>query len=343
MAKSKYYNYNKVCSYNAIYNLIAGGRGIGKTFGAKEKAIVNAIKKGEQFIYLRRYKTELQAAVDTFFADIVARNLFPEWDFKVHGKQAFMSPIHMRDDKKRQWTLIGYFIALSTAQNQKSVAFPLVTMIIYDEFIIEKNTMHYLPNEATVFNNFYSTVNRDDNGRVKVFFLANSVSITNPYFVEWRIEPKAGEEWLRLFDGFIVCHFPKSEEFNSEFYKTRFGKFIEGSEYANYAVENNFADNHDGLLERKTSRATYLMTLESRYGTLSIWHDVTNGKYYVQDSLPKRQNIYTMLLERMQEDKTFITYNNRILQNLRTAFAGDKMRFDKAATRQNFFDIFRNA
>ena len=33
-----FYSFDKVYSYNAVYNFIPGGRGIGKTYGAKKKA-----------------------------------------------------------------------------------------------------------------------------------------------------------------------------------------------------------------------------------------------------------------------------------------------------------------
>ena len=54
-----YYNIDSALSYNALFTMIMGGRGIGKTYSAKKRAIKNFLAKGEQFVYLRRYKTEL--------------------------------------------------------------------------------------------------------------------------------------------------------------------------------------------------------------------------------------------------------------------------------------------
>ena len=63
-------------SYNAILNFIIGERGVGKTYGAKKHVVNRFIKKGEQFVYLRRYKTELKDSVGSkmkpkFFNQIV--------------------------------------------------------------------------------------------------------------------------------------------------------------------------------------------------------------------------------------------------------------------------------
>ena len=68
-------------SYNGLFNFVLSPRGNGKSYGAKERVIKNFIKtkelygQGEQFIYVRRYKTELKKK-HLFFDDI--RDKFQE-------------------------------------------------------------------------------------------------------------------------------------------------------------------------------------------------------------------------------------------------------------------------
>lgn len=333
-----YYNFDKLFSFNATYNFVAGGRGIGKTFGAKKRAIANAIKKNEMFIYLRRYKTELSAAKDTFFADI--NDQFKTHDFRIHGYIAQSSPIADRETKKRVWKTIGYFFALSTAQSLKSVSFPDVTLIVYDEFILEKGAFHYIPNESVVFNNFYSTVDRGQD-KTKVLFLANSVSIMNPYFIEYDIAPDNNKEFITKFSGFVCCHFPNSDMFANEMYETAFGKFIKHTDYAKYAVGNEFADNHENLLGGKTSKARYHFTIECHGGSFSVWHDIMSSEYYIQEKLPKNQMILTLVAEKMSADKMLVNFSDPPLAYLRSAFRQGKVTFDKPATRNTFADIFK--
>lgn len=335
-----YYNYSRLLSYKATYNIAVGGRGTGKTYGAKKLTIKKAIKNGEQFIYLRRYKDELKLARNTFFADV--QNEFPDTDFRIHGNEAQMSPASEKDNKKREWQTIGYFIALSVAQSFKSVAFPLVTTIIFDEFILEKSATHYLPDESVIFNNFYSTVDRYKD-KTKVFFLANSVSITNPYFMAYKIEPKNADKngFIKMAEGFMVCHFIESKEFESEVYQTVFGKFIKGTEYADYAVGNQFSDNHDALIADKTSNAKYLFTLEVGQSTFSVWYDVSTGEYNCKAKRPKNENVYTLIPERMAEDKTLIEHSSKTLSALRTAYRHARVTFDRPATRNGFLEIFK--
>ena len=335
---TKYYSYSKLLSYNATYNLLIGNRGQGKTYGAIKKALKDGIEKGHMFIYLRRYKAELATARNTFFANFV--NAFPEYDFRTKGDQAQWSLASKRSDKKRDWFTIGYFVALSQAQNYKSASFPIVKTIIFDEFIIEKSAIHYLPNESVIFNNFYSTVDRWLD-KTRVFFLANSVSIMNPYFIAWDIVPKKGDTFIIKNKGFIVCHISDNEEFNAEVYETNFGKFIKDSEYADFAVENVFADNTDSMLKLKDTKARYLFTLECKTGQFSVWYNIFSSYYWVQNKLPKTQEIYTLVSEKMDNTKMLLSFTDRPLANLRTAFRQGNMSFDNQVTRNTFMEVFK--
>lgn len=339
--KLPYYNYSKLLSFNAVYHMCVGGRGLGKTYGAKKLAIRDAIKKGEQFIYLRRYSKELAAARDSFFADIVAQDEFKTHDFRINGNKAEMAPIETRDEKKRQWSIIGYFKALSTAQNEKSVSFPLVTKIIFDEFIIEKGaSVHYLSDESNTFDNFFNTVDRNQD-KTKVFFLANAVSIMNPYFMRHKIRPDECGEWSTLYkqeEGYyMVVHFPDAEDFKNAVMLSRFGRYIEGTEYADYAVGNQFKDNSDGLIGQKTPDARYLFTLETKQVTMSIWRE--KDIYFAQQKLPLQQTVVTLVPELMEEGKILAQYNEKMFQLLRAAFKRGRVFFDNPATRNGFIEI----
>lgn len=338
--RMSFYNFDKLMSYNGIWNFLCGARGLGKTYGAKHKAVKAAITKGEQFIYMRRYKDELKKSRDAFFADLDAEGAFPDWDFRIHGGLAQMAHVDTQDDKKRKWATIGYFIPLSSAQGVKSVAYPLVTTIIFDEFILEKGMTHYLPNEAEIFTNFYSTVDRYKD-KTRVFFLANAVSINNPYFIRYKIVPDKVGEFHRVEDGFIVCHFADSAQFQNEVYQTRFGRFIQNTEYADYAVGSEFKDNHDGLLKLKNSEATYFYTLETESGTFSVWLDWSDSTYYIQSKRPKAESIMTLISSKMMEGKTLLFTNDKLIQDMRTAFRHGRVCFDSAQARNSFIEIFK--
>lgn len=354
MKKHPYYNFDRLMSFNGVYNFCVGGRGLGKTFGAKQMGMKRGVKsmsqalddieeilaRGGQFVYLRRYETELKEARPSFLADIQHR--FPNQDWRVEGKYIQFAPIATRDDKKRRWHVAGYFIALSRAQHVKSVSFPLVSLIIYDEFILEKTNVQYLPNEATLFNNFYNTVDRSQD-KTRVLFLANSVSIDNPFFLAYDIRPVNGEEWIIKADGFIVVHLPKAEEYAASVGQTRFGKFItqHAPEYAEYAMGNVFHDNNAFMVALKESGAEYMFSLRTVKGEFSVWYEAFDGVYYCQQKLPKQQIKYVNDPSLMTDETMLMDYTDKQGQALRFAFKANMMKFDSPQTRNAFVQIFK--
>lgn len=337
---SVFYDFGPLLSRNGVWNMAVGGRGIGKTYGAKKIAIKNYLRHGEQTIYLRRYKSEL-AAAKTFFDDIAGE--FPDYGFRVQGSELQITREPNVD--KPAWETMGYIVALSTSQTRKSVAYPNVTFIIFDEFIIEKGALHYLPSEDVVLTNFYSTVDRGTD-KTRMVMLANSVSIMNPYFTAYKIELENGTEWVTRADGFIVCHFPKSTEYQDAIRQTRFGRFIAGSAYEEYAVSNMFADNSDQLIGKKTHEADYFMSLTVEGGGIvSIWKDsVTYSpmQFFVQAKRPKEEIVRTFDPELMGADRILITWNDRVAQILRTAFRYGRVSFDSPTTRNQFVRAFKS-
>ena len=332
-----YYNYNALLSRNATFNFVVGGRGLGKTYGAKYWAINDFLKHENQFIYLRRYKTE-QGGRGTFFSDIADR--FPEMDFRVNGMTAETRP--KNSGKKTPWKTMGFFTQLSNALTQKSIAYPRVTKIIFDEFIIDKGAVRYLPNEVKAFQEFYSTVDRWKD-KTRAIFLANAISMMNPYFLEYDINPD-GSEWISKNDGFILAHFPDGQSFAGAVYRTKFGRFIENTEYAEYAVGSHFTDDSGLLIGPKPEEAHYLMTLETKDGICSIWNymDYDGYRWWASDKRPRGgENMRTMMLEHVSEDQPYLPYGDKLGTMMRTAFYQARFMFTSAKARHAFEGIFK--
>ena len=329
-----YYDYSKVLSYNAPFTFIVGARGLGKTYGAKRMVINAYLNHGEQFIYLRRYKTEMSART-TFFNDIAAE--FPGYTFRVMGSEFQMT--RDPDAKKVKWETMGYGMPLSNAQSKKSMSFEDVRTIIFDEFIIEKGAVRYLPDEAKVFNDFYSTVDRWQD-KTRVLFLANALSIMNPYFTEYHIAPS--QELKRYADGFIVAHFPDSAQFASEVRQTRFGAFIDGTAYGDYSMGNIFIDNNDALVKRKHAESEYQFTFLSKDFRASVWvyREGMDDFYFIQEKRPKgNEVVLTIDPALVTEGVNYVSNRDYPFTWLRRAFARGQLFFDTARSRNAFLEM----
>lgn len=173
----KYYSLRKCLSYNRYFNILIGGRGIGKTYQLKKYVIEQYLKSKKQFVWVRRYKTEIKEATDGFFTK--HKNNYPGHKFSIRGKTAYI------DGKQA-----GRFIALTNADILKgSDDFSAVTTIVYDEFIIDNKSSfrRYLPNELRVFTDLQETIFRTRQDG-KVFMLANALSMINPYCLAFGIK-----------------------------------------------------------------------------------------------------------------------------------------------------------
>lgn len=230
-----WYNINQTLSHNCLLNFVVGPRGVGKTYAAKRKVIQNFLKDGSQFVYLRRYDTELKAKqLQNFFTDI--QREFPDDTFEVRQQMFFIND-----------EIAGWAIPLTKASQYKSVPFPGVTWIIYDEFIIDTGYIRYLPNEVQDFEEMYSTIARLRD--VKVFFLSNAITFTNPYFLYFNVEVPKGKK--KVFKrGDVLVEFVESPQYTEAFAQTRFGKIIADTEYGRYAMKNEFLRDNEKFVEK---------------------------------------------------------------------------------------------
>ena len=275
---SFYYNFDKVFSYNALINLVVGGRGIGKSFNSKLAVIKRFLKTGEQFVYVRRYKTELDSAVPTFFQSIQAKGYFEDHVFKVR-KSKMLTEFYCDGE------ICGYAIALSTSNVLKSAEFPNVKTIIFDEFIIDPSAglYRYIRSECQMFLDLIETVFRmNDDGRV--IMLGNNAHFYGcPYAAFWDLELPYESEFKTFKNGTILVNYvADNPEFVNAKKNTRFGKVIEGTLYGDYAIHNKSLRENDQFIAKRPSNNRFYCILVINGENFGVWQGV-DGYVYISD------------------------------------------------------------
>ena len=275
-----YYNVDNALSYNALFTMIMGGRGIGKTYSAKVRAIKNFLNKGEQFVYLRRYKTELKK-IKNFFNDVAKE--FPDHKFSANNGGLYI------DDR-----IAGYPMTLSTQIIEKSTPYPDVTLIIFEEFLIDPaSSYRYMTNEVETFLEAYSTIARDRD--VRVLFLANNISMYNPYFLYFGLHLKEGETKCKAKNGDIILLKVNSDEYANHMLQTRFGKIVAGTSYGAYAIGNVALRDSNEFIEKKQGTATYYSGFFYGGEFYGVWLDNKLSLAYCSEdydpSFPKKYTL----------------------------------------------------
>ena len=268
-------------SYNALWNFILGMRGGGKTYGSLKWCIEKHLKakdKGEkwQFLYVRRLKAELEKLTISRGGRLfnAVQKEFPKHTFKAESNVLYC------DDE-----IIGYAQPLSTASILKSDSFPDVKVIIFDEFIIDnRGTYHYLKDEVTKFLDLYETIAR--NRDVIVFFLSNAITVTNPYFDFFHLDkPRNGNIQRFGKDKQILVQNFVSEQLSAMKKQSRFGSIIQGTEYLEYAYDNEWLLDNEDFIEKKTQRAEYFLSLRYKDNWLGIWIDRMQWLFYISNDV----------------------------------------------------------
>lgn len=326
MDENLYYNPNKMLSYNRILNFIIGARGIGKSFAMKEYPIKRFIKHGEQFIYLRRYKSELKK-VKNYFADVSAK--FPDHKFEVKGWEFYI-------DKK----LAGWAIPLSIWQSEKSNAYPNVTTIVYDEFIREKDKSGYLPNEVDALLNLMDTVFRTREN-VRCICLSNAVSVVNPYFLYFDLVPNIKKRYNAY--NSIVVEIPDSTDFSVERRKTKFGSLIDGTEYGDMSLDNEFVNDSEVFIEKRSKESKFSFSVIYKGMPLGVWVDVEETVMYLShDYDPSSKLVFALSADDLNEKNLLITgwRQNYYLKKMVSAFTNGLLRFDNQVIRTTGYEMF---
>lgn len=270
-----YYSYDKLMTFPFLFAFILGSRGCGKSYGAKKLVIKRFLKTGEQFIYLRRYKTELDTALVTFFDDVNSNQ-----EFEGHKLAVVKSKLLTKftcDGK-----VCGYAIPLSTSNILKSTAFPNVRLIIFDEFLLDtgSGSYHYLKGEVNMVLDCFETIARLRD--VQMIFIGNSVTRVNPYFAYFNLDVPYNSEYKTFKDGLIVVNYIKSEAYEKAKKESKFGRLIEGSLYGNYAISNQFLRDSKEFVCKRPTDAKFYCVLVINGLHIGVWY-AKDGYLYLSE------------------------------------------------------------
>ena len=190
--KPKYYSLSGILEKNADYNIIFGERSNGKTYACLAYMIINYVETGEQSAYVRRWREDLRGKrAESLFSGHVANGFVSQVTKGKYNEVFYLSgkwflSYYDRDKGKRfpDDKPFCYGFCLSEQEHDKSTSYPMITTVVFDEFITRR---YYLPDEFMLFMNVLSTIIRN-RANVRVFMLGNTVNKFCPYFGEMGLD-----------------------------------------------------------------------------------------------------------------------------------------------------------
>ncbi|MCS5736613.1 phage DNA encapsidation protein, partial [Herbiconiux daphne] len=194
----KFYSPKRIGQRKAQYNVVFGERSNGKTTALLKQAIKNyfSTENGDytrqQFAYIRRWDTDIKAKrMKQMFGYINSTGLVSEisnGEFDhVHFYNGVFYFAKYDGEGKSIYSPIdclGHAFALNMMEHDKGSSYPLVTLIVFDEFIARRI---YLTDEFVLLMNVISTIIRLRTN-VSIWLLGNTVNKYCPYFAEFGLK-----------------------------------------------------------------------------------------------------------------------------------------------------------
>lgn len=175
----------------STFNIIVGGRGTGKTFGFLQ---LFRLDEPRPFLLLRRTQVQADLISNPKFSPFIALDRVRGCSTTTKKINKYIGGVYEAETNTDGTTTaygppLGYTAALSSIHNVRGYSMD-IEEIILDEFIPEHGERP-IPDEFNTFRNAYETLNRNREleGRppIRVWLLANSNSLGNPYFIGLRI------------------------------------------------------------------------------------------------------------------------------------------------------------
>lgn len=178
-----------VKSKDLQYLILLGRRSNGKSSAVKALALRDFIRTGEKFAYIRRYSSidMKRYRVNSYFQSVPGFNVQEITEDKAELIDARDGELWLAnyDNKGKiaRGEACGYYMALSEVEHLKSLNFPGVTKIIFEEFCTDQV---YLDDEVKLLFSVVSSITR--NSACTVFLVANTISRVCPYFREFGLD-----------------------------------------------------------------------------------------------------------------------------------------------------------
>ena len=172
--------------------------------------------------------------------------------------------------------------------------------------------------------------------------MSNAVTIVNPFFLYFNIVPDINKRFNAYKS--ILVEIPDSVDFSIERRKTRFGELIDGTEYGDMSLDNDFVNDSSVFIEKRSPDSKFIFALVYKGMTMGVWVDVRKGLMYVDNDYdPSTKKIYALTTDDLEENMMLMDNwkNNYHLYKMVGAFKKGYLRFDNQVLRNVGYEMFK--
>lgn len=353
---SKYYDWGKTLSYDALLTFVITSRGRGKTYGIRKQCIKDYLKDKSTFAEICRYKDEIKYIKNGYFDKLEFNNEFPDYIFKIEGTKAYIAkkPSEYNDESKKKkqktnWEFIGAFYALSEYQNVKKRTHVNLKRVIMDEAIIEKlDKFHkYYENEYDILLNIIDSLSREDvhtkKIKTRIYLLSNACDLINPYFIKFGINdiPPFNYSWHNNKN--VLIHYEKPNEYAQMKRENTLSGILASDNLSATSVDNLFIKIGEEFIAAKPKNAKFSFGIKLKEHSFGIWADYSDCIMYINNKIPNgdEHTIYTLYREDNTLNTTIADKAHKSLQVIKELYYSNQIRYTSYSVMELFSNVLQ--
>lgn len=345
--KTRYYDPSSALGSGCPVNIITGARSFGKTYAFKKYCIRKFISDGWTWCYLRTFDSQIKEMLnkgsDAFFSDIMNNDEFPGWRFRTRGRNMEAGKVigtGFDVEPDIEWHVMGQLMSLTKYDTYKGISAATCHTLVFDEFIKEQRFPPYPGACVEMLMNIWETLDRREN-RVRLFLLANTADLVNPYFVTWGITPPPlGKKCkVRVGRAFAYVENAYSRAFAESASESDIGLFTAGSAYDRYAVSNEYKALTGTFVAERPKRCVPQSSIKFRDEWFGVWCALDTGDLYICPGECNSSIRIVLTKQDLTPNLYMIEKSSPYLKSLERMWRYGQMWFENDGLRERFMDV----
>lgn len=317
--------------------LISLNRTAGKTTAVLKEVVERFLNLGQKAMIVYRQSYEICGA-HLIFEDIF--NIWPDLGRQMTSKSVSKGLFYelFLDDQP-----FGYAVSLHNPDVIKkySPLFADVWNMVLDEFQTESG--RYLKSEVEKLMSLYISVARGRGTRarhVKLFMMANNVSIMNPYFIALGIYKRIKENTHFIRGDRWICEIKFNDSAAEALQDSSIIHAFKQSSYADFGTQNVYLHDDTMFLQQPSGKSKYMFTLKHGGNTFGVRDYFEEGYLYISKKFdPGHPNVLTFSPGDHNQTTIMLSHYSETWKYLREAFQKGFLRFDDMKAKNVIFDI----